>query len=185
MNAVAGRRRALFLDRDGTLMVDTGYVRDPADVSLLPGVGAALRTASELGFLLVLVSNQSGVARGIISSSQLEAVQTRFEGDLADVDVKLDDVRFCLHGPNDGCRCRKPAAGMLVDAAAHLGIDLTSSVILGDRASDMLAGQLVGVGTRILLDSTTADPLASLDRPGSTNVIADLTGLAPILRGLR
>lgn len=147
--------RALFLDRDGTLMVDTGYVRDPADVALLPGVGLALTEARALGFELVIVSNQSGVARGIISAEQLEAVQSRLEALLLAEGVTIDDVRFCLHGPDAGCSCRKPAPGMLVAAAAARGIDLKRSVMLGDRESDVLAGREAGCTTVLLGDTSS------------------------------
>lgn len=172
-------RRALFLDRDGTLMIDTGYVRDPADVSLLPGAGAMLRAAKELGFLLVLVSNQSGVARGIISIEQLAAVQARFASDLAAVGVTLDDVRFCIHGPDDGCTCRKPGPGMLQAAGEALGIDLGRSLILGDRMTDVHAGLAAGVGVRVLMT-----PAAPADTSDCTHVIGSLPELEPILRTL-
>ncbi len=131
-------------------MIDTGYVRDPADVTLLPGVPSSLREARGLGFELVVVSNQSGVARGIISSAELEAVERRFEELLAQEGVVLDHVRFCIHGPNDGCRCRKPAAGMLEDTATARSIDLRRSVMVGDRDSDVLAGRSAGCRTIIV-----------------------------------
>lgn len=150
--------RGLFLDRDGTLMVDTGYVRDPASVELLPGVTQALKEAKALGFVLVVVSNQSGVARGIISREQLAAVQSRFEELLAEDGVTLDDVRFCLHGPDGGCPCRKPAPGLLLDAANLLGIDLGRSIMIGDRESDVLAGHQAGCRTILLgAESAQAD----------------------------
>src|SRR5207302_1229956 len=98
--------RALFLDRDGTLMVDTGYVRDPNDVVLLPGVAEGLREARALGFELVVISNQSGVARGLITEAQLAEVEARFESLLAAEGVTLDLVLFCKHGPDHGCPCR-------------------------------------------------------------------------------
>ena len=164
--------RALFLDRDGTLMVDTGYVRDPADVVLLPGVGLTLAEARALGFELVIVSNQSGVARGIITSEQLEAVQARLEALLLAEGITLDDVRFCLHGPDAGCSCRKPAPGMLVAAAAARGIDLERSVMLGDRESDVLAGREAGCTTILLGNrSSIAD-----------HTVASLSEVVAILR---
>ncbi len=164
--------RALFLDRDGTLMVDTGYVRDPADVALLPGVGLVLAEARALGFELVIVSNQSGVARGIITSEQLEAVQARLEALLLAEGITVDDVRFCLHGPDAGCSCRKPAPGMLVAAAAARGIDLERSVMLGDRESDVSAGRQAGC-TTILLGSTSSS---------ADHTVASLSEVVGILR---
>jgi histidinol-phosphate phosphatase family protein len=167
-------KRALFLDRDGTLMVDTGYVRDPAHVELLPGVAAALGEARSLGFELVVVSNQSGVARGLISMPELAAVQQRLEELLAREAVTLDDVRFCLHGPADGCACRKPAPGLLRDAAAARGIDLSRSVMVGDRDSDVLAGRVAGC-TTILLGGTSMN--ADYSAPSLADVPRILRGL--------
>jgi histidinol-phosphate phosphatase family protein len=165
-------RRALFLDRDGTLMVDTGYVRDPADVRLLDGVVATLVEARTLGFELVVVSNQSGVARGIISMDQLRAVQTCFEELLAKEGVTLDDVRFCLHGPDDGCSCRKPAPGMLLEAAKARGLDLPRSVMVGDRESDVSAGRAAGCTTILVgARSSIAD-----------HTVTSLPEILPILR---
>jgi histidinol-phosphate phosphatase family protein len=168
------RARALFLDRDGTLIVDTGYVRDPDTVTLLPGAIATLKAARALGFELVLVSNQSGVARGIISPAAFEAVQKRFEELLGSEGVVLDDVRFCLHGPDDGCACRKPAPGLLRAAAAERAIDLPSSVMVGDRESDMLAGKSAGCRT-ILLGGESAH---------ADHAVASLREAVPILQKL-
>ena len=174
MTAAASSRRALFLDRDGTLMVDTGYVRDPADVVLLPGVARGLVDARELGFDIIVVSNQSGVARGIISTAQLEAVQARFEALLEAEGACIDMVRFCLHGPDDGCLCRKPAPGMLHDAASARGIDLRRSVMVGDRDSDMVAGRSAGC-TTIILGGTSMN---------ADYAVESFEGVLPILRGL-
>lgn len=166
--------RALFLDRDGTLMVDTGYVRDPADVKLLPHVASGLREARELGFELIVVSNQSGVARGIIQKAQLEAVQQRFESLLGEEGVRIDLVRFCLHGPDDGCLCRKPAPGLLREAALARGIDLERSVMVGDRDSDMAAGRSAGC-TTILFGGASVN---------ADYVVDSFEGIVPILRRL-
>jgi D-glycero-D-manno-heptose 1,7-bisphosphate phosphatase len=149
-------KRAVFLDRDGTLIEDTGYGRDPNDVVLLPGVAEGLAVAKALGFLLVVVSNQSGVARGIITPAALDAVQTRFEALLAEKSVVLDHVEMCLHAPDEGCACRKPAPGMLLAAAQKRGIDLARSVMIGDRDTDIAAGRAAGC-TTILIGKGEAD----------------------------
>ncbi|HVJ92070.1 MAG TPA: HAD family hydrolase [Labilithrix sp.] len=174
MTPARPRARALFLDRDGTLMVDTGYVRDPNDVVLLPGVTRGLVGARELGFKLVLVSNQSGVARGIISPTQLEAVQARFEELLDAEGVALDDVRFCLHGPDDGCTCRKPAPGLLRAAADAHAIDLERSVMVGDRESDVAAGQAAGCRTILLGQASSS----------ANYVVASFEDVLPLLKQL-
>src|SRR5687768_14579467 len=117
-------RGALFLDRDGTIIEDVGYPRDPARVALLPGAAAALADAQRAGFALVIVSNQSGVARGIITPDEAIAVQARVVELFARDGVRFDGAYFCFHGPEDGCPCRKPAPGMLRSAARDLDLDL-------------------------------------------------------------
>jgi len=136
--------RALFVDRDGTLIEDVGYPKDPADVVLVPGAAAVLRDARRRGYLLVIVTNQSGVARGMFDESVARRVQARVEELFAAEGVRFDGVYFCLHGPHDGCACRKPAPGMLLAAARDLGIDLGASLMVGDKASDVEAGRAAG-----------------------------------------
>jgi histidinol-phosphate phosphatase family protein len=154
-------RPAVFLDRDGTVMEDVGYPRDPDAVRLLPGAAAALRELHEAGFALVIVSNQSGLARGIITAEQARAVHERFVALLAAEAVAIDAYRYCPHGPDAGCACRKPAPGMLLDAARELGVDLTRSVMIGDRASDLEAGRAAGCPTTILITDTTWSQIAA------------------------
>jgi len=137
-------RAALFLDRDGTLIEDPGYLADPAGVRLLPGVVDALRQLRAAGWLLVVVSNQSGVARGLISPEAAQAVHDRFITLFADQGVSFDAVLYCPHGPQDGCPCRKPQPGLLLQAAQQLPIDLARSWMVGDKPSDIEAGHRVG-----------------------------------------
>jgi histidinol-phosphate phosphatase family protein len=150
MTRPAEGRRALFLDRDGTLIVDVGYPREPSRVEPLPGAFEALAEAARRGFALVVVSNQSGVARGRITREEAQAVQERVEAIFAERGVRFDAVRFCFHGPDEGCPCRKPAPGMLEDAARALGITLGprgASVMIGDKPSDVRAGRAAGCVT--------------------------------------
>ena len=113
----SGVKRAVFLDRDGTLIHDVDYPRDPEGVRLLDGAAAALARLGELGFALVVVSNQSGVGRGRITADEARRVHERMTADLAAHGVALDAAYYCFHGPEDGCVCRKPAPGMLLQAA--------------------------------------------------------------------
>jgi D-glycero-D-manno-heptose 1,7-bisphosphate phosphatase len=138
------RQRALFLDRDGTLIDDVGYIRDPTQVRLLNGAAAALREMRQAGFLLVLVSNQSGIARGLVSRAEAAAVHQRVVAELARASVELDDARYCPHAPDAGCACRKPAPGLLLAAARELGVDLAASFMVGDKGSDVEAGRRAG-----------------------------------------
>ncbi|MBX3204663.1 MAG: HAD family hydrolase [Labilithrix sp.] len=136
--------RALFLDRDGTLIRDVGYPRDPASVELVPGVVEALSTARELGYKLAIVSNQSGVARGLIQPAEARAVQARVDELFAARAVSFDGAWFCFHGPDEGCRCRKPAPGLILDAASALEVDRARSIMVGDKPSDVDAGIAAG-----------------------------------------
>ncbi len=136
-------RRALFVDRDGTLIADAGYPRDPALVELLPGAADALRELSG-SFALVIISNQSGIGRGLISEAEAGAVHDRVIDAFARAGVEFAGAYYCPHAPGAGCPCRKPAPGLFVDAARELGLDLASSIMLGDKASDIAAGRAAG-----------------------------------------
>ena len=140
---------AVFLDRDGTVIEDVGYLCAPEQVHFKRGAAAALRRMSGAGWPLVVVSNQSGVGRGLISRQQADAVHDRFIGVLAEERIFLAGVYYCFHLPKDGCDCRKPAPGMLTRAASELGLDLPASVLIGDKTSDMEAG--VACGCRCIL----------------------------------
>lgn len=131
---------AVLLDRDDTIIEDGPYLNDPAGVRPLPGASAALRLLRRRGLLLAVVSNQSGVARGLISSEQLRAVN-------AEVDAVLgpfDSWHLCVHDAADGCRCRKPAPGMVEDAAAALGVHPSRCVMIGDTGGDVDAALAAG-----------------------------------------
>ena len=143
-------RRAVFLDRDGTILEDVGYLAEPAGVQFLPGAIAALRTLRQRGFLLVLVSNQSGIGRGLITPAQADAVHRELVAQLHRAGVVLDDARYCPHVPGDDCACRKPRPGLLLASAEVLAIDLDASFLVGNSAADAGAGQAVGVRTILL-----------------------------------
>jgi len=136
--------KAVFLDRDGTLNEDPGYLSQPEQMRLLPGVGEALAKLSEEGFLLVVVSNQSGVARGLISKKDLPLIHARLNEHLKPSGVFIDHFELCFHHPDDGCSCRKPKPRMILDAATQLKIDLSRSFMVGDRMKDIDAGRSVG-----------------------------------------
>ena len=140
--------RAVFLDRDGTLIVDAVYPKDPERVKLVPHVIEALLELQRR-FLLVIVSNQSGIGRGLITPEEARAVHERVMQVFDREGVRFADAYYCPHAPGEGCACRKPAPGMLLDAAAALGVELARSVMIGDRASDVAAGRAAGVGCLI------------------------------------
>jgi D-glycero-D-manno-heptose 1,7-bisphosphate phosphatase len=149
-------RRAVFLDRDGTLIRDAGYLADPAQVELLPKAIAGLELLRARGLPLIVVSNQSGVGRGMFTSAALEQVHRRMVELLAEHQVALDQAYYCVHAPWDGCACRKPLPGLIQQAARELAIDLRRSFMIGDKASDIAAGRRAGCRT-ILIGGSAAE----------------------------
>jgi D,D-heptose 1,7-bisphosphate phosphatase len=153
------KRRAILLDRDGTVIVDKDYLSDPAEVELLPGAAAALARLSQAGFALVLISNQSGVARGRFGLAEVDAVNERLRELLAARGVVIDGMYFCPHHPEgvveeyrQTCRCRKPEPGMALRARDELGLDLAGSYVVGDKLSDL--DLAVAIGAKGLLTLT-------------------------------
>ncbi|MFO7653133.1 MAG: HAD family hydrolase [Candidatus Krumholzibacteriia bacterium] len=142
----ASRPPALFLDRDGCLMVDRNYLADPDRVEVLPGVPQALRRARRSGYLLVGLSNQSGVGRGFFTLADLDAVMARFHRLLAAEGAALDAYLYCPHAPTDRCRCRKPGPGLLEEASRRLSWDPAGSWVVGDKLSDVDLGLSAGMG---------------------------------------
>lgn len=136
--------KAIFLDRDDTIIYDRHYLRDPEQIVLIPGVAEALRRFHEQGFLLIVVSNQSGIARGLITEHELKLVEDRLNEILLSHGVKLDGVYYCPHGPDDGCDCRKPKTGMATKAKQEFGLDLSECYMIGDRESDIEFGRRIG-----------------------------------------
>jgi len=140
------RRPAVFLDRDGTIIEEVSYLSDPSAVRLLPGVVEALLLLREAGFALVVVTNQSGIARGYYPLEAYQAVEARLDELLARHGIVLDSTRFCPHHPefSGDCECRKPATGMHREAAEELGLDTTRSWFVGDRLGDLLPALELG-----------------------------------------
>ncbi|MFO0848578.1 MAG: HAD family hydrolase [Gemmataceae bacterium] len=138
------RLALLFLDRDGTLMTDVGYPNDPAQVRLLPGAAEAVRHLADRGFVPAVVSNQSGLARGLITPDQATAVHDRFVELFREASGLTLPCYYCPHGPDDGCDCRKPAPGLLLRAARELGMLGRPGVMVGDKPSDADAGRAAG-----------------------------------------
>lgn len=136
--------RAVFFDRDGTLIVDHGYLSSPEQVEFVPGAIEVLQALQNRNFLLVVVSNQSGVGRGLITQSQADSVDERFRALLNENGIRLAGAYYCLHAPDAGCECRKPQPGLLRRAAQDLNIDLAHSYMVGDKVSDYEAGEAVG-----------------------------------------
>ena len=139
--------RAALLDRDGTINVEREYLSDPAGVELLPNAVAGLRRLRALGYGLIVISNQSGVARGYFTMADVDAVNARLTALLREQGVTLDGVYVCPHAPDAGCACRKPAPGLIQQAAREHGFDPRASVMIGDKAIDIETGRQVGART--------------------------------------
>ena len=135
-------RTAVFLDRDGTIIRDEHYLHDPSRVRLLDHAAEGLRLMQAMGFDLFIVTNQSGVARGYMTERDVQAVNDELLRQLRTHGVHIHDVRYCPH--LKGCSCRKPAPGMLLDLAYRHGIDMSRSVMIGDKHADVQAGLAAG-----------------------------------------
>ena len=163
-------RPAVFFDRDNTLIVGTDYLGEPDGVKLVPGAAAAVARANHLGYSVVVVSNQSGVARGKFAEADVRAVDARMDALLRaeDADAAVDHHEFCPHHPDAAveayrlrCDCRKPRPGMILKAAAELGLDLSYSWLIGDAPRDIEAGAAAGCRTILFRDpSLPASPAA-------------------------
>ena len=149
----------VFLDRDGTLNYDSGYIKSSAEFRLLPGVTTALARLKTAGARLVVVTNQSGVSRGLLTLKDLEAIHARLQGILEQEDAALDAIYFCPHHPDDGCRCRKPGTGMVERAISELQLDLNRSYVVGDHIRDVQLARNVGAKA-VLLASGHVDAQA-------------------------
>lgn len=147
--SLVGRRLAL-LDRDGTIIVDKVYLKDPDAIEFAPGAIDGLRLLRDAGFTLVLVTNQSGIARGYFDEATLRRVHDRLEARLAAAGLDLAAIYYCPHGPDQGCACRKPAPGMALEAMRDLGFAPSEAVFIGDADADMGAAAAANVaGLRI------------------------------------
>jgi D-glycero-D-manno-heptose 1,7-bisphosphate phosphatase len=157
-------RPAVFLDRDGTIIEDVGYLRRPDDVRLLPGAARAISRLNHAGLAAVVVTNQSGIARGLLSTGDYQAGEDRLDQLLAQDDARLDGHYFCPHLPDltGPCDCRKPGPLLYRRAAEELDLDLGRSWWVGDRLRDVLAAEQFG-GQGILVGSAgpESDPSAS------------------------
>ncbi len=169
-----------FLDRDGTLVEERGYLRSIDDLVLLPRAGAAVRWLNERGVAAVLTTNQSGAARGFYASSHIDALHARLVALLAQEGAHLDDVRVCRHLPpeeggvvspfNVSCRCRKPGPGLVEDAVAALDLDLSRAFVVGDKPADVGLG--VGLGLPVALVLTGYGKTTA--RVGASVVVDDV-----------
>lgn len=138
--------RALFLDRDGVVIADRDYLADPDQVELLPGAAATIQAARAQGFLVIGVSNQSGIGRGLFTAEDLGRVMRRLDDLLAAAGTCFDGFYYCPHAPGEHCRCRKPAPGLFEEAEESCRWDPARSWVIGDKVSDMAFARRRGLG---------------------------------------
>jgi D,D-heptose 1,7-bisphosphate phosphatase len=157
-------RKAAFLDRDGVINVDRAYVSRWEDFEFVPGTIDAMRALKQAGFALVVVTNQSGIARGYYTEDQFQALTITMNRALAEAGAAVDAVYHCPHHPSGAvaclsvdCDCRKPAPGMIFRAARELNLSLSDSILVGDKPSDIQAARAAGVGRAFIIHSYNAD----------------------------
>ena len=157
MKETVPRRRVALIDRDGTIIVDKVYLSDPDGIEFAPGAIEGLKLLRDAGFALVLITNQSGIARGLFDVATLERIHDRLRSMLAAEGLGLEAIYFCPHGPDDGCDCRKPKPGMIRKAMRDLGFRADEAALIGDSDADMGAAAAAGVaGVRVSAGGSAA-----------------------------
>lgn len=180
-------RPAVFLDRDDTLIANVPYLTDPTRIRVLPGAAEAVAALKRAGFAVVLTTNQSAVGRGLLSEDRLREIHDELTRLLAERGAALDAIHHCPHVPLGDDRAaiehpdRKPGPGMLLRAAAELGLDLAASWMVGDLISDILAGLNAGCRSILVGSNATLDELPHPVEPGRALAAADLAAAAALI----
>jgi len=157
----------VFLDRDGTLNLDTGYVKTVDELELLPGVAEAVAKLNKAGARVVVITNQSGIARGFLTTAVLETIHSRLRELLLAGGASLDAIYLCPHHPDDGCACRKPQSALVDRAVAEMGLDLSKAYMVGDQKRDMELAERIGARRVLVLTGpTSVEAKASLEADG-------------------
>ncbi len=164
-------QKAIFLDRDGTINHDPGYIKDPSIVKILPGVAEGIkRLKDDFGFKMIVISNQAGVSKGLMTLEDVENVNRRVNELLMEEGAEIDAFYYCPFHPEidsqEKAKCRKPSPFMIVQAAEDFEVDLSLSYMIGDKASDVEAGINAGVKTVLMESSSTAQEISALHNLG-------------------
>ena len=167
-------RPAIFIDRDGTLIRDADYLSSVDDLEVFDFSGEALRLLKECGFLLIVLTNQSGIGRGLLTQDDMHSINEEVQSALGNI---IDAFYFCPHLPGHGCECRKPATGMVEYATREFDIDLANSWVVGDKLSDVETGFNAGAGTALVLTGYGESEVKGLERMPDI-VAADLLAAA-------
>ncbi len=173
-------RGAAFLDRDGVVNPEVRYLHEPEKTSLLPGVAAAINEIHGRGFLVIVVTNQAGIAKGYYREADMRAVHLRIQQLLRSEGASVDAFYFCPHHPDytGPCRCRKPAPGMLLRAMAEHDVDPARSFMVGDRLSDVYAGRAAGCRRSYLIAADNPDDVSAAAGMPDVSVVPDLSAAA-------
>lgn len=164
------KRPAAFIDRDGTLVEEVNFLSKVEDLQLFPFTAEAINLLKQKGFWIVVVTNQSGIGRSIYCEAEMRSIHDEMQRQLHG---GIDAFYFCPHMPDEGCRCRKPALGMIEDAVSDLNIELQGSWMIGDKKIDVETGQNAGISSALVLTGYGAKHLASLERQPEV-IAADL-----------
>ncbi|HTY37498.1 MAG TPA: D-glycero-beta-D-manno-heptose 1,7-bisphosphate 7-phosphatase [Bacteroidota bacterium] len=169
----------LFFDRDGTLNTELDFLSRPEELQLIPNAARAIREANDFGLKVFIITNQSGIARGLFTEMDLQAIHKRLRGMLEEQGARVDAIYYCPHHPEYGqtpykksCSCRKPKPGMLKKAAKEFGIKLSQSFLIGDRCIDMEAGKAAGCTTALVLTGYGAVEREDCNKAHCTDFVA-------------
>jgi D-glycero-D-manno-heptose 1,7-bisphosphate phosphatase len=174
------KQRAVFLDRDGTINVDRNYLSDPAQLEIIPGAGPALRRLMDGGFLLFIVTNQSGIGRGYYTLADMHAVNDRLCAELAKDGVRFEKIYFAAESPEQPSRGRKPSPQFLFDARDEFHLDLAQSYMIGDKIIDLECGWNAGVRKSILVRTGYGAEVERNNLPMVPSVVVDHLAAAAI-----
>jgi D-glycero-D-manno-heptose 1,7-bisphosphate phosphatase len=173
----------IFFDRDGTLNTEVDYLTRPEELELLPNAVRAIREANTFGVRVFVITNQSGIARGLFTEADLEKVHDRLTGMLAEQGARIDRIYSCPHHPSYGnppyrtaCTCRKPNTGMLEQAAREFGVELHKSFVVGDRCIDVQAGNRAGCGTILVRTGYGETEMEECKKETITHIAPDVYG---------
>jgi len=168
--------RAVFIDRDGTMAKDVSYCSCPEDFELLPNTGKAIRLLNEHGFKVIVITNQSGIARGYFTEEMLAKVHEKMKDELAKEGAWVDAIYHCPHHPDDNCQCRKPKPKLTLQAAKDHDIELKDALVVGDLQMDIDLGKAIGCRTILVRTPPIND-----ENPKSDIVVSDLLSAAQII----
>ena len=167
-------RKVVYLDRDGTINHDSAdYIKSRSEFKFIPGSIEAIRLLTISGFTSIVITNQSALARNFISPAELGFIHTMMKDAIVSGGGKITDIFFCPHMPNDGCECRKPAPGLMLQAQRKYNIDLSKSIMVGDSAKDIECARNAGCGKAVLVNSGKDDEAETILK--TKQIVADYT----------